>query len=214
LHNTCVDQAAFPTKTSPLCGWCPLANLCPTAKKAKWQPSEKAVDAGIEFLPAPDDSQATSHPDTAIDDDISIEEDAAGHCHTNQQDAGTETEPSDSTQQDDLMTTAAKNVYKQRPPFEMLTDDDDLNSNSWAANNLFQLYAQVDAAVRRWVDDVDRYERQQLTADVFHNVAQVIADVVTDWTKTRSEEHTSELQSRFDLVCRLLLEKKKKTTYP
>src|SRR5699024_12224936 len=29
----------------------------------------------------------------------------------------------------------------------------------------------------------------------------------------RSEEHTSELQSRFDLVCRLLLEKKNKTTY-
>src|SRR5690349_23500172 len=28
---------------------------------------------------------------------------------------------------------------------------------------------------------------------------------------TRSEEHTSELQSRRDLVCRLLLEKKKKT---
>src|SRR6266704_5663140 len=27
----------------------------------------------------------------------------------------------------------------------------------------------------------------------------------------RSEEHTSELQSRFDIVCRLLLEKKKKT---
>src|SRR5438874_13126919 len=29
---------------------------------------------------------------------------------------------------------------------------------------------------------------------------------------TRSEEHTSELQSRRDLVCRLLLEKKKKKT--
>src|SRR5438309_4521870 len=28
--------------------------------------------------------------------------------------------------------------------------------------------------------------------------------------KTRSEEHTSELQSQFHLVCRLLLEKKKK----
>src|SRR5207249_10026273 len=28
-------------------------------------------------------------------------------------------------------------------------------------------------------------------------------------TLARSEEHTSELQSRFDLVCRLLLEKKK-----
>src|SRR5690349_24130757 len=30
---------------------------------------------------------------------------------------------------------------------------------------------------------------------------------------TRSEEHTSELQSRRDLVCRLLLEKKKKDKY-
>src|SRR5207249_6790126 len=30
----------------------------------------------------------------------------------------------------------------------------------------------------------------------------------------RSEEHTSELQSRFDLVCRLLLEKKKKKVEP
>src|SRR5699024_11500833 len=30
--------------------------------------------------------------------------------------------------------------------------------------------------------------------------------------RRRSEEHTSELQSRFDLVCRLLLEKKKKNS--
>src|SRR5699024_11320047 len=29
----------------------------------------------------------------------------------------------------------------------------------------------------------------------------------------RSEEHTSELQSRFDLVCRLLLEKKNNKSY-
>src|SRR2546430_11887507 len=31
--------------------------------------------------------------------------------------------------------------------------------------------------------------------------------------KDRSEEHTSELQSQSNLVCRLLLEKKKKTKY-
>src|SRR5689334_24683390 len=30
------------------------------------------------------------------------------------------------------------------------------------------------------------------------------------WYLSRSEEHTSELQSQFHLVCRLLLEKKKK----
>src|SRR5699024_4388829 len=34
----------------------------------------------------------------------------------------------------------------------------------------------------------------------------------TDFLMDRSEEHTSELQSRFDLVCRLLLEKKKTKT--
>src|SRR5437868_10172670 len=40
-----------------------------------------------------------------------------------------------------------------------------------------------------------------------------IAGCLPAWLRspTRSEEHTSELQSRFDLVCRLLLEKKKKT---
>src|SRR5207249_11116663 len=41
----------------------------------------------------------------------------------------------------------------------------------------------------------------------------VVAAMLVPWLFYyfhRSEEHTSELQSRFDLVCRLLLEKKKK----
>src|SRR2546422_7142202 len=40
---------------------------------------------------------------------------------------------------------------------------------------------------------------------------------LTRWwllSPSRSEEHTSELQSRLHLVCRLLLEKKKNTTVP
>src|SRR5699024_11284037 len=36
-----------------------------------------------------------------------------------------------------------------------------------------------------------------------------LGDLAEAITEDRSEEHTSELQSRFDLVCRLLLEKKK-----
>src|SRR2546429_7347224 len=36
--------------------------------------------------------------------------------------------------------------------------------------------------------------------------------VVLKHSEARSEEHTSELQSRLHLVCRLLLEKKKKKT--
>src|SRR5690349_23213158 len=44
-----------------------------------------------------------------------------------------------------------------------------------------------------------------------HGDADVVAVEVHDRVavETRSEEHTSELQSRRDLVCRLLLEKKK-----
>src|SRR5437868_15454146 len=39
------------------------------------------------------------------------------------------------------------------------------------------------------------------------------AFLITSSESVRSEEHTSELQSRFDLVCRLLLEKKKCTYF-
>src|SRR5205814_8451077 len=46
--------------------------------------------------------------------------------------------------------------------------------------------------VRHWSDSGRRYDSQNLTSD-------------------RSEEHTSELQSLRHLVCRLLLEKKKRT---
>src|SRR2546427_7150157 len=42
-----------------------------------------------------------------------------------------------------------------------------------------------------------------------HGLLQPLADVIKLITK-RSEEHTSELQSQSNLVCRLLLEKKKK----
>src|SRR5438067_5643253 len=46
----------------------------------------------------------------------------------------------------------------------------------------------------------------------FVDAARVGQGSIDKWM--RSEEHTSELQSRFDLVCRLLLEKKNNTTKP
>src|SRR5438034_6196572 len=47
-------------------------------------------------------------------------------------------------------------------------------------------------------------EKHRIEVDA-HNAA-----VLRDGAQLRSEEHTSELQSHSDLVCRLLLEKKKK----
>src|SRR3712207_7173372 len=47
-------------------------------------------------------------------------------------------------------------------------------------------------------------------ADVRDAKARLLADDLVTARTARSEEHTSELQSRQYLVCRLLLEKKKK----
>src|SRR5699024_11761314 len=54
------------------------------------------------------------------------------------------------------------------------------------------------------------FPKAQIIIDRFH-IVQLINRAM-NMTRVRSEEHTSELQSRFDLVCRLLLEKKKKKT--
>src|SRR5699024_12425357 len=58
-------------------------------------------------------------------------------------------------------------------------------------------------AARRALSDTLPLDRAAVRA--------MVGELKTSKTGTeRSEEHTSELQSRFDLVCRLLLEKKKR----
>src|SRR5437868_8069156 len=85
-------------------------------------------------------------------------------------------------------------------------------------NSLVRLKVQVDNA---WADiDVQLKRRYDLIPNLVETVKgyaghekgtleAVINARNRAMTATRSEEHTSELQSRFDLVCRLLLEKKK-----
>src|SRR3989440_3379818 len=70
----------------------------------------------------------------------------------------------------------------------------DLRSAS--ADELLRLDAFFRRAVREAVDDENANHRK--------------AEPSMEAERRRSEEHTSELQSRSDLVCRLLLEKKKK----
>src|SRR5699024_12040622 len=59
---------------------------------------------------------------------------------------------------------------------------------------------------------VNKHDYHYLTTRLHEAAAGTIQDDLTRIPiRERSEEHTSELQSRFDLVCRLLLEKKNKT---
>src|SRR5437868_7290983 len=50
-------------------------------------------------------------------------------------------------------------------------------------------------------------EADRLTSVIFYGPPgtgkTTLAWIIANYTKSRSEEHTSELQSRFDLVCRL-----------
>src|SRR5437867_1372207 len=78
-------------------------------------------------------------------------------------------------------------------------------------------------AVRRERDVRKREERVVLGRRLLHHdveaggsdrsrLERLIQRVLVDDGAARSEEHTSELQSPYDLVCRLLLEKKKSKT--
>src|SRR5689334_24368951 len=68
------------------------------------------------------------------------------------------------------------------------------------------------AAVHRLQRLVDAHDLARLLLDR-HHVAHLHLEA-GDVDLARSEEHTSELQSQFHLVCRLLLEKKKRTDGP
>src|SRR2546422_6013920 len=68
-----------------------------------------------------------------------------------------------------------------------------------------QFHFPVVAGITRQTPREERERRMKLYVQFLREIELV---------RPRSEEHTSELQSRLHLVCRLLLEKKKKKNYP
>src|SRR5699024_12149240 len=63
---------------------------------------------------------------------------------------------------------------------------------------------------REYFEVLNHEQTFEYVIDQIRNETPLSVSVIKD---IRSEEHTSELQSRFDLVCRLLLEKKKNINY-
>src|SRR5260370_26838337 len=85
------------------------------------------------------------------------------------------------------------------------------------SNSAIALSFPSSAVTTRRMSAAVALEHARTSATIEANILLVIASSFAvsanaDWvTSNRSEEHTSELQSHLNLVCRLLLEKKKKT---
>src|SRR5207249_7420516 len=125
-------------------------------------------------------------------------------------------------------------IEKNTPKNISLTDPAAQWSAAWgpafyaySANYLIDIAAgivvDVEATPAHKIDEInatktmierveDRFELKpdRLIGDTNYGTAEILGWMVDEKQIERSEEHTSELQSRFDLVCRLLLEKKKK----
>src|SRR5690606_40920199 len=81
-----------------------------------------------------------------------------------------------------------------------LQDELTIEENIFASDNdILKVIERYEKALEN-IDDQDEYQKAFEQMDIYN---------AWDFETQRSEEHTSELQSRENLVCRLLLEKKK-----
>src|SRR2546422_7508742 len=89
----------------------------------------------------------------------------------------------------------------------------------YGASSIVRIHLDADAhalGLEDWTFDSARLDRGMGPLGAKLHLAMLLNGVdysrgsAIGWLNARSEEHTSELQSRLHLVCRLLLEKKKK----
>src|SRR2546422_10682812 len=117
------------------------------------------------------------------------------------------------------LSTARMRRVRGRPPLLAAGIISLIHSHSSSVRSLGYIFSFIYPFYTTHEDFSDRlldtFLKQTKEARVFRR-AQAVRDVVKGHrlqtvsdTLARSEEHTSELQSRLHLVCRLLLEKKK-----
>src|SRR5699024_11402504 len=79
-------------------------------------------------------------------------------------------------------------------------------------DNTVEYYVDGHEKFSKLIEDIKKAEHHvHVSYYIFRGdkLGTAIVEALEEVAKKRSEEHTSELQSRFDLVCRLLLEQKK-----
>src|SRR2546427_10386783 len=99
--------------------------------------------------------------------------------------------------------------YKWIPPACDLFGTDNSSSAHWAY--VWGRKGRYDE--REPQTEPDKAKLNELSRDLYRQEITKLVERLNMFIPDRSEEHTSELQSQSNLVCRLLLEKKKKKKY-
>src|SRR5699024_11298918 len=104
------------------------------------------------------------------------------------------------------MMSLGENVYPKYDVFVNKHSLDDLQKHlKYVKDHMNSKPNELDKYLIKALDDFEKNKGKYAKRDKSKLKQK---EKLPDWAKDRSEEHTSELQSRFDLVCRLLLEKK------
>src|SRR5438046_4418676 len=126
------------------------------------------------------------------------------------------------TQQDQEITNTSSAVEELTVSMKQVSNNAEASAE--AARRALDAAEQGNRAVRDTLEGMQRIRASvQATAKKIKSlgdrsleiseIINVINDITEQTNLLRSEEHTSELQSLTNLVCRLLLEKKKNKTY-
>lgn len=175
-HNVLADTGRYDTKTGPLCGWCPLVQVCPAAADAGKCASERATPPPSKIqLPIPRlrpriSASAHSPVQQTPKDKEPIMTDTA------------ETKPT-------AVNTEPRHLHEGKPWDEL--SNNDLNIGSYAAGAVFGLVNRATALLRQSFPDatIKRGQIRQL-AVLLAKIVQTGEKHITGHTDWQSQANT------------------------
>lgn len=182
-HNKYMKEATFPTKTSPLCGWCPLVNACPAAK-AEGKTAQKeglpsAVALGIPTIgaPRPVTVPAMAGAPVGAPENSSVRTAVAESARVFAAHIAISTNDRSFLEEEEHMT-----IITEGKMWEPLTIEGELNPNSYAAMGVFGItQIAVDELNRAGIDLTKQY-----VTSLAQTLSFVIARAQESWTGSTS----------------------------